>query len=194
MALCVRSAAISVRIWCRIGRPMPRCAHPDHPSAAWPSRLISRRLLTGLLKPFGAIHAIEIDVEGVENVILAPFFNDAPEIDVAAPPSVGGRAVHVDGRPIFVACFAGLYRGFAHSAERDVVPNSVIHRSSRGRRSLTGTSMECVRHGGEHSSLRGRPCQLPVARRAKGGRCRDDEARNAEGADDPSAPSQFPSS
>ena len=31
MALCVRSAAISVRTWCRIGRPMPRRAHPDHP-------------------------------------------------------------------------------------------------------------------------------------------------------------------
>src|SRR6516165_3268938 len=31
MALYVRGAAISARTWCRIGRPMPRRAHPDHP-------------------------------------------------------------------------------------------------------------------------------------------------------------------
>src|SRR5215510_5292106 len=31
MTLCVRGAAISVRTWCRIGRPMPRRAHPDYP-------------------------------------------------------------------------------------------------------------------------------------------------------------------
>src|SRR6516165_8773893 len=31
MALCVRSAAMSVRTWCRIGRSRPRRGHPDHP-------------------------------------------------------------------------------------------------------------------------------------------------------------------
>src|SRR5262249_431872 len=33
IALCVRSVAISVRTWRRIGRPMLRRAHPDHPRA-----------------------------------------------------------------------------------------------------------------------------------------------------------------
>jgi hypothetical protein len=31
MALYVRGAAISVRTWCRIGRPAPRRVHHDHP-------------------------------------------------------------------------------------------------------------------------------------------------------------------
>ena len=35
------------------------------------------------------------------------------------------------------------------------------------------------------------PALLPAARRANGGRCKDHEARNIEGADDRSAPSQF---
>jgi hypothetical protein len=43
MALCVRSAAISVRTWCRIGRPTPRRGHPDNLRSTLRLRFPQRR-------------------------------------------------------------------------------------------------------------------------------------------------------
>jgi hypothetical protein len=68
-----------------------------------------------------------------------------------------------------------------HAAECDAAPKPVSGRSSRERRSLTIASMERVRHGDKRSSLRG--VRAIAGSRANGGRCKDHEARNIEGAD-----------
>src|SRR5262249_60036137 len=111
-----------------------------------------------------------------------------PEIDVAPPHSIGGRALRLDDRPVLVARVAGLYRGFTHSAECDVAPNSVSGRSSRGQRSLTSVSMEWCRSAHQGGETLKPPMLSPAARHANGGRC-----KVAKGADEPSAPSQFSS-
>src|SRR5262245_58384760 len=58
MALYVRSAAISVRTWFRIGRPMPRRAHPDHPRPCSALTTEGEPLLFGFVLPNHATLAV----------------------------------------------------------------------------------------------------------------------------------------